>query len=229
MADDEKTLAAALTALEDAKGSIQRLEAKNSELLGKLKAAKGDEGGKLGELQDKIDELTESQSALKREYEKQIKTLSKERDDATTSATSEKNAVERLLLDNGLTEALTKANVRKEFLPAARALLKERGILSVKSEGDTRKAIAKLIKDGKESELDLGEYIEKHFASSDEGKAFIPAGQNSGGSSQGAGSSPRPSTMESLAADHRKAISERRVDDALAIKSKMQELQRTAG
>lgn len=166
---------------------VAGLKQKNADLLGKLKKKDDGEGGKVAELESKIDDLTEQLAKTTRDSEKVRKALEKERDDFKAMAANEQTAVSRLVLDNGLTEALTKAGVRKELLPAARALLKEQGILSVKSEGDVRKAVAKLAKDGKEEELTLEDYITKHFVASESGKAFIPASGNSGAGAGGNG------------------------------------------
>lgn len=166
---------------------VAGLKQKNADLLGKLKKKDDGEGGKVAELESKIDDLTEQLAKTTRDSEKARKALEKERDDFKAMAANEQTAVSRLVLDNGLTEALTKAGVRKELLPAARALLKEQGILSVKSEGDVRKAVAKLAKDGKEEELTLEDYITKHFVASESGKAFIPASGNSGAGAGGNG------------------------------------------
>lgn len=166
---------------------VAELKTKNADLLGKLKKKDDGEGGKVAELESKIDDLTEQLAKTTRDSEKVRKALENERDDFKAMAANEQTAVSRLVLDNGLTEALTKAGVRKELLPAARALLKEQGILSVKSEGDVRKAVAKLAKDGKEEELTLEDYITKHFVASESGKAFIPASGNSGAGAGGNG------------------------------------------
>ncbi len=178
---DEKRIEEIVSKAEDDKESeIAGLKQKNSELLGKLKRKDDGEAGKSVELEEQISELKEQLARVTKESEKTRKALEKERDDYKTLATNEQTAVSKLVLDNGLTEALTKAGVRKELLPAARALLKEQGILSVKSEGDIRKAVAKLVKDGKEEEIELNEYVEKHFISTDTGKAFLSPSGNSG-------------------------------------------------
>jgi hypothetical protein len=166
---------------------VAGLKQKNQDLLGKLKKKDDGEGGKVAELESKIDDLTDQLAKATRDSEKARKALEKERDDFKAKADAETSAVSRLVLDNGLTEALTKAGVRKELIPAARALLKEQGILSVKSDGDVRKAVAKLVKDGKEEELGLEDYITKHFVASESGKAFIPPSGNSGAGAGGTG------------------------------------------
>lgn len=178
--EDEKISAIVDQAEREQEESIAGLKQKNSELLGKLKKKSTGEDDKVTQLEEKIDELNEQLSKVTRDSEKTKKALEKERDEAKTRAENEEKAVSRLVLDNGLTEALTASGVRKELLPAARALLKEQGNLSVKSEGEARKAVAKLVADGKEEELDLSEYITKHFAGTEAGKAFLNPSGNSG-------------------------------------------------
>lgn len=185
--DDAKIDAIVAQAENEREEEVAGLKTKNADLLGKLKKKDDGEGGKVAELESKIDDLTEQLAKTTRDSEKVRKALEKERDDFKALAANEQTAVSRLVLDNGLTEALTKAGVRKELLPAARALLKEQGILSVKSDGDVRKAVAKLAKDGKEEELTLEDYITKHFVASESGKAFIPASGNSGAGAGGNG------------------------------------------
>lgn len=173
------------TEIDEAKESeIAGLKKKNAELIAKQKAKETGDGGKVAELEAKVDELTEQNATLKRDTDKAVKKLTSERDDAQTALTSERSAVSRLVLENGLTEELTKAGIKKELLPAARAYLRERGALSVESEGDIRKAVA-IIKDkAGDRKVSIDAYV-KEFASSDEGKAFIPAEANQGSGSGG--------------------------------------------
>lgn len=89
------------------------------------------------------------------------------------------NVIQSHLVDGGLTEALVKAGVAKEFLTAAKALL--RNTVKVKREEDgKRRAIV---------ETDLGEVdVEKfvdNWSKSDDGKPFVIKGQGAG--SQGSG------------------------------------------
>jgi len=51
--------------------------------------------------------------------------------------------VNRLLLDAGLTNELSKANIKPSMLAAAKALIREKGILSIEGEKDVRTAVAK--------------------------------------------------------------------------------------
>ena len=170
----------------DKEAEVEGLKRKNAELIRKAKEARDGDGGKVAELEARIEELTEAWGADKKAAAK----LAQERDSYKAAADAERVAVSKLILEGGLTEALTKAGVRKELLPAARALLRERGALTVKVEGDARKAVAS--KDGKE--LDLEAFV-TDFIGSDEGKAYIPAGLNSGGGAQAGNGGAAAKTM----------------------------------
>ena len=170
----------------DKEAEVDGLKRKNAELIMKAKAARDGDGGKVAELEAKIEELTGQIAAEKKSAAK----IAQERDAFKTAADAERGAVSKLILEGGLTEALTKAGIRKELLPAARALLKERGALSVKVDGEARKAIA--MKDGKE--LDLESFVSE-FVGSDEGKAYIPGGLNSGGGAQAGNGSAGTKSM----------------------------------
>lgn len=191
-AGDEEIGAVEAEIIADQEAAVEGLQRKNRELImtnKKLKASGGDDE-KVTELEAKIEELTGQIAAEKKAAAK----IAQERDTFKVAAESERGAVSKLILDGGLTEALTKAGVRKELMPAARALLKERGVLSVKVDGDTRKAVA--MKDGKE--LDLESFITE-FVGSDEGKAYIPGGLNSGGGATPGSGSAGSKTMKRAA------------------------------
>ena len=179
--------------VEDLKTQIQALVAKNRELLDEKKSTKSGAERLLAEAQEKIDEMRQDYETGKKEFNKQIAALTADRDKAVKAAELESAANHRLLVDNGLTDALTKAGVRKELLPAARALLKEQGIISVESEGDIRRAVAKL-EDGKLASLE--DYVTKTFAASDAGKAFIPASRDSGAGAAGSSFVPASQNMK---------------------------------
>jgi hypothetical protein len=83
--------------------------------------------------------------------------------------------ISTLLVDQGLTDNLLKANVSERYLPAVKALLKD-GVQINTNETGVRTAVV--------GELSLNEYVEK-WAVSDEGKNYITAQQNSGGGAGG--------------------------------------------
>jgi hypothetical protein len=125
----------------------------------------------------------ESSKRLLEEKGKQLEALSKEHSEKETiltkSLSEEKAAVARLLLDAGLTSELSKANVKPTLISAVKALIREKGILSVEGEGEIRNAVAKATKDGVEKKLSLSDWV-KEFIASDEGKEFIAAKENAG-------------------------------------------------
>ena len=119
-------------------------------------------------LKAKRDELLESNRKLKDEIsarqEDSVKTTARlSRADAT---------IRKLLVDNGLTEALGKAKVAPEFIEAARALIKTREEVSIgEQEG---KAVAMI------GEATLEAFVTR-WAESDEGRPFLSPLANSGG------------------------------------------------
>jgi hypothetical protein len=203
----------------DFEKQMEAMRAKNQQLLDEVKGLKAtlrEQNGIKPEDFAKLEKERDELIAKNTEAAKILKQLTKERDDATSKAQAESAANHKLLVDNGLTDALTKAGIRKEFLPAARALLKEQGIIGVEADGDIRRAVAKLA-DGKL--LPLEEYVSKHFAASDEGKAFIPADGNSGGGTGG----PNRSGVQPLdiKAQYNEAVKAGNADLAMALKERM--------
>jgi anion-transporting ArsA/GET3 family ATPase len=125
----------------------------------------------------------ESTRKLLGEKDELLKTISKERAEKEAalakSLSEEKAAVARLLLDAGLTAELSKANVKPSLLGAAKALIREKGILSVDGEGEVRTAVARVRRDGVEQTMSLSDWV-REFVASDEGKEFIAAKENAG-------------------------------------------------
>lgn len=79
-------------------------------------------------------------------------------------------ALRRKTVDEGLTAALVAAKVGSEYLPAARALLRERGKIEMVERDNAFDAV---VKDDLGVEKPLRDYVAE-WASSDEGKAYIP-------------------------------------------------------
>jgi hypothetical protein len=137
------------------------------------------------ELKLSSEELRSASEAKDRKLESFAKERASSEKALSEALSGERSAVARLVLDTGLTSELMKANVKPSLIPAAKALIREKGILSIESEGDVRRAVATLKADGKESRMDLGAYVAQ-FAASDEGKEFVQAAANSGSGSGGA-------------------------------------------
>jgi len=126
----------------------------------------------------------ETMKATLAEKEKLLEDAARQSTDKETLLTKnlneEKAAVTRLLLDAGLTAELSKANVKPSLIGAAKALIKEKGVLAVEGEGEIRTAVARVTRDGVERKQNLPDWV-KEFLASDEGKEFIAAKENAGG------------------------------------------------
>jgi len=92
---------------------------------------------------------------------------------------SEHQAVERLVLDQGVTSELVNANAKGPLIGAAKALIREKGILRIEKDGTARRAVAVEIKDGREVKRELSDWM-KEFLASEEGKEFVTARPNQG-------------------------------------------------
>jgi len=150
------------------------LKAKNSELLAKLKKAQKDatiDPADHAALQAEL-EATEEKLV---QAEKDLKAAQTEADKIKKQFDTESKVAHNLLVDNGLSQALLEAGVKKaSYLKAAKAMLAGQVIL--KAEGENR--IAKV------GDKPLAEFV-KEWAATDEGKAFVDAPGNAGGGAGG--------------------------------------------
>ena len=117
------------------------------------------------ELQGKVTEATKAAKKAETEAQKALK-----------QAEAEAGMTSKLLVDNGLNEALTKAGVKPEYLKAAKAMFA--GQVQVVTDGDSRVA--------KVGDKALSDFVSA-WAAGDEGKHFVAAPNNSGGGSGGGG------------------------------------------
>jgi alanyl-tRNA synthetase len=152
------------------------LVSKRDELLAEVKKLKSGREIKpedVSKLEDQIDALRSELS----EANKAAKNAAKDAEKATKALEAAQAATDRLIVDNGLTDALVKAGVTNPVhQKAAKALLKEAGV-SVIAEGDQKVA--------KVGEKALADFITE-WAGSDEGKHFVSAPDTQGGGAQGA-------------------------------------------
>jgi len=112
------------------------------------------------------DKLTES--------EKLIKKTNTELEASKKAIESESGFVQKLLIDNGLTEALSKAGVKPELAKAVKAMFQSQA--QIKIDGENRNAVI--------GDKSLSDFI-GDWAKSDEGKHFIVAPANGGGGANG--------------------------------------------
>lgn len=149
--------------------AITGLKNKNIELLSELKAARKtatidpEEYSKLKDekdvLTDKINELTKAVKQSQSELEKTTKLYQAELDQGN-----------KLIVDNGLTQALNECKVKPELAKAVKAMFSS--MVEVKDK--------QALLSGKS----INDYV-KEWAASDEGKHFVSAPVNSGGGSTG--------------------------------------------
>lgn len=151
---------------------VKGLKDKNNDLVGRLKKAKenGNDPAELSKLENEVEKLqTEN-----KELGKQVKAVSKERDMHKMAFDAETAASRKLLVEQGLTEALVRNGVSNNFLAGAKALLQ--GQVTIKAEGENRLAMV--------GDKALGDFV-KDWSQGDEGKNYVTAANNSGGNAPG--------------------------------------------
>lgn len=178
--ESEDGKAAIAKAVEEATSA---LKSKNDELLGEKKKMKDD----LKAIQDQLDEIktakeeAEAAAAEKSGDVEKIKaTLEakhKKEIEALSSKITDKDAkLHNLLIENGLTEALTKAGVAPQYLDAAKALIKSTNKAEI---GETDGNVVATV-----NGVPLSDYVSQ-WSQGDGGKHFISAPANGGGGSGG--------------------------------------------
>ncbi len=181
MADATFTQADIDAALEKAVGplkeSIDKLESKRDELVAENRKLKRGAEIKPEDL-TAAEDRAEKAEARAAELDKQIKTLTVERDKAAKALEMEQGAARGFALEAELASAIAEGNVVPALIPAFKAMV-------------SQQAKADLV-DGKYA-VSIGDKSArdhiKAFLDSDEGKAFKAASVNSGGGAQGGGRS----------------------------------------
>lgn len=155
--------------IEELKASVEALQAKNRELLGELKVAKAKAKGADIDPEDHAklqQELEDARAALGK-----AEKTGKSEIERLTKVLGEKDAsLASILVDGGLTEAMAKVGVKTELMGAAKALLKSGAIV--------KDGVALL------GDKPLAEAVAA-WATGDEGKHFVTAPANTGGSANG--------------------------------------------
>lgn len=148
------------------------LRTNNKRLLADLKKAQKGEGDP-AEISRLESELEASKLAL-RESEKSLKKLTKDFEETNNKLGEESTYAQKLLVDNGLTEALVTSKVAPEYLDAVKALLAPQ--ITIKTDSNGRSAVV--------GDKSLGDFV-KEWSQGDQGKAFIAANINGGGDAKG--------------------------------------------
>ena len=187
MFDTPEAKAALKEAIDEATTGLVK---KNAELLSELKEAKKGrqiDPSTVEKLEARIDELDLALAGAN----KAAKTATAQAEKAVKALETESAFTQKLLIDNGLGDALVKANVNNAtHLKAARAML--RGDVKIVVDGENRKAMI--------GDKELTTYITE-WAGSEEGKQFVAAPNNAGGGAQGGGSATGVVTMKRAAFD----------------------------
>lgn len=168
--------------------ATQPLLAKRDELLNEVKTLrKGKQVNPedVEKLETAIDEL-KGQLA---DAQKAAKTATTDAEKARKALETSESFTQRLLVDNGLNDALAKAGVTNPVhLKAVKSMLASQ--VQVVAEGDTRVA--------KVGDKALGDFVNE-WAKGDEGKFFVAAPNNSGGGANGgSGGSNKPSDLAKI-------------------------------
>ena len=195
---DPEVKAAITAAVEEATGPLL---AKRDELLGELKKAR--KGQQVDP--ETVSRLEEQIEALKGDLtaaQKAAKVATTDAEKTRKSLEAAEGFTQKLLVDNGLTDALAKSGVTNPVhMKAAKAMLAAQ--VQIAAEGDSKVA--------KVGEKALGEFVAE-WAKGDEGKFFVAAPQNSGGGSHGGGGAGGAKTMpraafEAMSAEARRDFS----------------------
>ena len=153
--------------------SNEALVSKNRELLGEVKRFKSAARG--AEISpDEFDSVKSQLEETKAELAKTQRTLKAETEKATKQLSEKDSALQKYLIDGGLSDALSKAGIAPQYMDAVKALLKAETAISVE-DGNYKPTFK-----GK----DLLDGI-KEWSGSEQGKFFVSAPANSGGGALG--------------------------------------------
>lgn len=164
--------------------ATQGLVKKNQELIAELREAKKGrqiDPSEIEKLESKIEQLTNDLTVA----QKASKTVAGDAEKFKKQLEAEAAFTQKLLVDNGLTSELVKANVAPHFLPAVKAMLASQ--VAVMADGDSRKAMI--------GDKELSAFVAE-WANGDDGKHYVLQQQNTGGGARGsAGASDGAKTI----------------------------------
>lgn len=151
------------------------LAKKRDELLVEVKKARKNSEIDPEEFQ-RLKEENEALNDKLLETSKQVKNAMSESEKMKKALEAENGYVSRLLVDNGLNDALVKVGVKPEFTKAVKSMLEKQ--VQLKQDGENRLAVV--------GDKALADYVSE-WSKSDDGKHFVAAPLNSGGGSTGGG------------------------------------------
>lgn len=158
----------------DLKEQIAKLTAKNQEIIGELRAARKNstiDPDEFNKIKDERDSLSEKLNEASKATKQAIADLDKIKKDHEKEAAF----VSKLLIENGLNDALTSAGIKNPILiKAAKAMLSSQA--QIKIDGENRLAVI--------GDKPLSDFIGE-WSKTDEGKYFVDAPNSSGGGAPG--------------------------------------------
>jgi hypothetical protein len=162
---------------------VKGLKAKNAELIAEVRKLTRESTINPDDFNALKEQNNELQDKLI-EQGKALKLAAKQVDDAQKALKTESEFTQKLLIDNGISEALVAEKVKPGLLKAAKAILEKEAAIQI--EGDKRSALI----GGKPLKVAIAEW-----AKSDEGKEFIAAPANQGGGAPGGSPTGNPSKI----------------------------------
>lgn len=189
--NDKETQDAIKSAVEEATRAQQD---KNKQLLDELKKARRGQDIDPADHAALQTELEQTQAKLA-DATKSLKLATGEAEKHKAAFEKESQFSHKLLVENGLTDALLKVNVKPELSKAAKAMFASQVKLEI--EGESR--VAKI------GDKALADFISE-WSKSDEGKVFISAPANQGGGANGGGGGGSTKKWSEMNLDERSAI-----------------------
>jgi len=179
---------------------FESLKNKNFELIGsngKLKKERDKATTRAEEIEAKMEELGEND--VSKAIEKETAKLKKENETLVTENTSLKTDKKNNSIKSSLDEALQKANIAKEHMPAIRALIRSENKIDI-DEVDNNVKIG---------DKDIISFVSE-WSQGDVGKNYIAASQNSGGGAKGSSTGGKSSNEDLMKMDPKQRLIEAR-------------------
>ncbi len=178
--------------LEEAKSAVDALSANNKKLAVELKNTRAQnkeiDAEKYFAMQDEVETLKQENDKLSKMYKTDTERLTK-------GLNEKESYLQKLVVDDGLTNALTKAGVKTDYLEAAKALMREKTAIR-QNEGKYEAHIG---------DKPLNDYITE-WAATDSGKPFIAAQQNTGGGASGGGTGGGAKSFKDMSEGERNTL-----------------------
>lgn len=185
--------------LEELQAAVEQLKSELEEKSGRVAELSKENAkwrrmaqGKEGVSQEEFDKLSAERDTLAQSLEKITKQSKSEAEKLSKALSEKDSALQRYLIDGGLSDALAKAGVAPQFMDAAKALLRQNA--AIKSEGEEIKAVM----GDKELSAAIAEW-----AASDQGKHFVAAPKNSGGGAPGSNGSGSGKAWKDMSSEER--------------------------